>query len=109
MRGLTASNDNDVQAIWSINGSDAPNNFAMTPLPSPPLTLLSLPKSPSPTLPMTATSPTAIHLPLYEWGNMAMGLFLSADPAVTCCLPTILTPAHYDLQHLLQHHGPYDD
>ncbi|KAK0493659.1 hypothetical protein EDD18DRAFT_1356641 [Armillaria luteobubalina] len=41
-----------------------------------------MPTSPSPALPGTATSPMAMHLPLFEWGNTAMGPILPIDPTM---------------------------
>ncbi|KAK0497777.1 hypothetical protein EDD18DRAFT_1351579 [Armillaria luteobubalina] len=53
------------------------------------------PTSPSPALPGTATSPVAMHLPLFEWGNTAMGPVLPIDPTMARRPPKTTYSASY--------------
>ncbi|KAK0492131.1 hypothetical protein EDD18DRAFT_1109224 [Armillaria luteobubalina] len=54
-----------------------------------------MPTSPSPALSGTATSPVAVHLPLFEWGNTAMGPVLPIDPTMARRLPKTTYSASY--------------
>ncbi|KAK0493200.1 hypothetical protein EDD18DRAFT_1108402 [Armillaria luteobubalina] len=60
------------------------------------------PSSPSPTSPRTSRAPTFGHLPLFEWGNIAVRLVFPIDPTVTRRPPTTLPPALDDIPPALQ-------
>ncbi|KAK0485366.1 hypothetical protein EDD18DRAFT_1111513 [Armillaria luteobubalina] len=110
----TANDEDNGRALWGINGlsngvPDKPNNLPMAPLPDlplgtptlpnicPPLPPLSPPNIEVPAPPRTPTDPMSMHLPLFEWGNMAMDPILPPDPAITCHPPTIPIPALSDI------------
>ncbi|KAK0482845.1 hypothetical protein EDD18DRAFT_1362379 [Armillaria luteobubalina] len=56
------------------------------------------------TPPRPPMHPMAVHLPLFEWGNTAVRFASPNDPAITRCLPTILTLSLFDMQCLLRYH-----
>ncbi|KAK0495044.1 hypothetical protein EDD18DRAFT_1106886 [Armillaria luteobubalina] len=60
------------------------------------------PSSPSPASPRTSRAPTFGHLPLFEWGNIAVRLVFPIDPTVTCRPPTTPPPALDDIPPALQ-------
>ncbi|KAK0489708.1 hypothetical protein EDD18DRAFT_1110066 [Armillaria luteobubalina] len=60
------------------------------------------PSSPSPTSPRAPRAPTSRHLPLFEWGNIAVRPVLPTDPTVTCRPPMTPPPTLYDIPPALQ-------
>ncbi|KAK0501954.1 hypothetical protein EDD18DRAFT_1100454 [Armillaria luteobubalina] len=60
------------------------------------------PSSPSPASPRAPRAPTSGHLPLFEWGNIAVRPVLPTDPTVTRCPPTTPLPTLYDIPPALQ-------
>ncbi|KAK0501141.1 hypothetical protein EDD18DRAFT_1348638 [Armillaria luteobubalina] len=60
------------------------------------------PSSPSPASPRTPRAPMFGHLPLFEWGNIAVRLVFPIDPTITRCPPTTPPPALDDIPPALQ-------
>ncbi|KAK0501945.1 hypothetical protein EDD18DRAFT_1100447 [Armillaria luteobubalina] len=60
------------------------------------------PSLPSPASPRAPRAPTSGHLPLFEWGNIAVRPVLPTDPTVTRCPPTTPLPTLYDIPPALQ-------
>ncbi|KAK0502549.1 hypothetical protein EDD18DRAFT_1100962 [Armillaria luteobubalina] len=95
----TANDEDNGQALWGINGlsNDVPDSTCIPSLQCLPLPPLSPPNIEVLAPPRTPTDPISMHLPLFEWGNMAMDPILPPDPAITCHPPTIPIPALSDI------------
>ncbi|KAK0482812.1 hypothetical protein EDD18DRAFT_1112597 [Armillaria luteobubalina] len=129
MRAPTANDDGNTRALWGIDtypneGSEAPNGSydamtgasiadTTTDLTHPTRPVRSnyrarrcrpppRPSSPSPASPRAPRAPTSGHLPLFEWGNIAVRPVLPTDPTVTRHLPTTPPPTLYDIPLALQ-------